>query len=176
MRSRRPQPATRPRSALRGVAVALVAVGYVLAMAGTGIGQGWALLAHETASHQQAVYAAPQLAAEGPAPAASGVTTLRHSHGGHTHAHEAPAGPMRFAAAHTSPEASGAFHEHGGVLHRHDAPADDPAPVATVSLDDHRLLAATALPAPLAPDADRDARGQHVGSFEMAVETPPPIG
>ncbi|MEL6615043.1 MAG: hypothetical protein AAFQ43_04865, partial [Bacteroidota bacterium] len=134
------------------------------------------------------------LAHEGPAPeaqpaGASGVTTLRHTHGahshdGHTHVHgdhtHAAPSPLRFARAlapEAHAEASGdGFHEHGGVLHRHDAPADDPAPVVTLVLDDHRLLGTPILLAPLAPDADRDARGQPVASVERTVETPPPIG
>ena len=155
-------------------------VGYLGVLMGTSVGQGWRLLAH-TAATTHAELEAPKLQSEPLLTPAPGMTTLReptHSHSGHTHRHSAlPEADRHVRTGATAQETprEETFHAHGTEVHSHDLPAPEDAPVALVTLDDHRLPLSTGLVAPAPRDSPRlgDSSGRLVSAL-ITVETPPP--
>lgn len=185
-----------PRARRRGGIAVAVLVGYLLALGGTSVGQGWQLLAHLAHAHPPAPPTVPELYVEMPAAPRTAMTTLRpreaHSHGhGHNHdhghehglrhgaeTHRHPAAPAlpdagRFIRA-AVPPADGA-HEHDGYVHTHEVPEPDPSLVLIAGLDKHQLPTALVLPLP-PPPRDLDALQPEAAPrrVETLVETPPP--
>lgn len=185
--ARRPASTSRLARALRAGGGALVVAGYLAALgATTTAGQGLRLLPHLALDHTQSAPSRPGLVEDerGDHPV---LTTLReretHRHGRAAHTHEHDGGleaPPDLFPEHGAIRTEGrddGLHEHDGVFHSHDAPPPEPAVVLVVSLDQHHVPTAPAVPAPevWGLDGGLEAHGS-LHSVDLSVETPPPIG